>query len=671
MSRCTPVFLTQAPVLPPFSQHSNQHSRCVGARRDPVCVAKSFNEAVQKGLVIDFGRTVQLDRDGYLPSQSNLQIPTHLRRKLKVATDVILNEGTSKNIGAIFVRGSIATGHYLPGGKSDLDLIVLLKRPISQFLRKKLHSAVSSVARTHLDLSGADIRYLGCNGSSQQPNFTGISISTQLLLSNYSVLLYGDETEIKQPSSRQKPTDDVALDFRKDERSFTRLFENGRITNNASLQIKAIQWLCKRGLRAIADLSSDITMKHSRDLVPCYKLGTEAFPLYADFFLICLQIACANASNEFVGLSRDGFIEKGCTVARNLVEVVEELFLRKKFTFPADGPSGLYSITPSHLLSSGNGAQKYFEIFRKFFFLQNYSPTFSWRAKEARPEFLRAVLPKVKLENKRNAYEARTSLDAGTAATPLEQPLCRALIKVSQPIVYRAATRNAKIPQNETLSTLKDLMKTNHTVQCRVSPSNIFVFCRSSHEWIASQKFQPPSMVVSLPTSEAILRLQVNHSLPPLFYTEAPNEHIYIQTPAKRAQRLFHSQRFREITIAQEERMWVSTHGSVSELHYDASYSVLVQRTGSKRMIFFHPDCLYCMGIYPFGHPLHRRARVNLTHSESIVFQEFWNKCASKAVDVQLAPGDAVVFPPFWAHYTESLTDGDNELSISHTLRFV
>lgn len=183
--------------------------------------------------------------------------------------------------------------------------------------------------------------------------------------------------------------------------------------------------------------------------------------------------------------------------------------------------------------------------------------------------------------------------------------------------------------------------------------------------------FTPPSISCSLPVTEAVRRLQMRHGLPNLMHDEGDDECIYIQTSVIPSLSIFDLSRSQNWDVVQEERLWISSCGTVSTLHYDASYSVLYQRCGQKRLIFFPPSCLPQLGIYPLGHPLHRRGRVDLTRRDTVIFQEFWEKCPPLALEVTLEPGDLLVFPPFWTHYTESITNSNNSLSISHTLRYV
>jgi hypothetical protein len=112
----------------------------------------------------------------------------------------------------------------------------------------------------------------------------------------------------------------------------------------------------------------------------------------------------------------------------------------------------------------------------------------------------------------------------------------------------------------------------------------------------------------------------------------------------------------------QRPRLWASARGSVSPTHYDRDASVLVQVVGRKRMLLFDPDQLECLSPYPEQHLLRRRARVNLAAASAATTTL---RSRLEAVEVVLEPGDAVFFPPEWAHYTESLTP-----SMSVTTRF-
>lgn len=113
--------------------------------------------------------------------------------------------------------------------------------------------------------------------------------------------------------------------------------------------------------------------------------------------------------------------------------------------------------------------------------------------------------------------------------------------------------------------------------------------------------------------------------------------------------------------VVQPPRLWASVRGAVSPTHYDRDASLLVQIAGRKRMLLFPPDQLECLLCYPEQHLLRRRARVNLAAVE----EDGGLRSRLCAIEVMLEPGDAVFFPPEWAHYTESLSP-----SMSVTTRF-
>ena len=123
----------------------------------------------------------------------------------------------------------------------------------------------------------------------------------------------------------------------------------------------------------------------------------------------------------------------------------------------------------------------------------------------------------------------------------------------------------------------------------------------------------------------------------------------------------------RPVAEAQGPRVWVSAAGTVSALHYDADWSALAQASGTKRLLFFPAADLDRIYPYPDGHPLRRRGRVDLTAADlagdgAAKYPLARGLAAWEAV---LGPGDAVAFPPRWAHYTES-----RSLSASLTWRF-
>uniref|UniRef100_A0A7S0LX10 JmjC domain-containing protein n=1 Tax=Cryptomonas curvata TaxID=233186 RepID=A0A7S0LX10_9CRYP len=121
---------------------------------------------------------------------------------------------------------------------------------------------------------------------------------------------------------------------------------------------------------------------------------------------------------------------------------------------------------------------------------------------------------------------------------------------------------------------------------------------------------------------------------------------------------------------------WVSTGGTVSPLHYDGTHTFLAQVKGRKRMLLWPAEAIGAFSPYPLGHPLYRRSRVDIqvpewaTEEEHLAeqrrqFPAFFAQAADEAEEALLGPGDAVFFPAFWFHHTESL-----DLSFSVGFRY-
>ncbi|KAI0557364.1 Cupin-like domain containing protein [Gracilaria domingensis] len=447
-----------------------------------------------------------------------------------------------------------------------------------------------------------------------------------------------------------------AINIRDDERKLMALFVPHGPANYKLLKLPALQWLCKRCLRALTELAVSKTRKHARDLVPCFELCSSAYPEHADLFLTALQVACAHKGNRFVGLGHEEILRVGLETARDLVEVVEDVFLKKTYG------SNHESLVSNELQTPPVRPPKFQALALQAVERTINGTLFHVRRSPIRTsDFLESHLPKLAIEQfgqvKEKAFQKKIP---GSGINPSDY-----LAVSDEPFIVRDVM-NVKGLQ----SLLTSFVRNHPTVSCRISPTNIVTFCRSEHPWVKDKLFTPPSILHSISTTEAIRRLKADCSSAPLIYSDSSREHLYIQTDALSSERLFDLGRHRNLQVVQTERIWISTHGTVSSLHYDTSHSALLQMCGRKRMLFFPPECMDRLGIYPLGHPLHRRARVRLDHSKSNVFRRFWTECSSFAKEAVVGPGDMIVFPPNWSHYTESIAS-NSELSISRTLRYI
>jgi hypothetical protein len=245
-----------------------------------------------------------------------------------------------------------------------------------------------------------------------------------------------------------------------------------------------------------------------------------------------------------------------------------------------------------------------------------------------------------------------------------------------------------------------------------------------AHEAVRSGKFAAPSRTVKMPLREAVARMVRNGDGEGGVYVQAlitdelareagltPGLSSSSNAEGEQARSEGEgegepSEPWRSMDRAgwretQPPRLWLSAAGSTSPLHFDSSASVLAQVTGTKRMLLYPPSALSRAHLYPDWHPLRRRSKVRLdadvdvddarrafprwtgsrfadepssdsssdSSNDSEPFEETAGTHASPpgAWEAVLGPGDVLVFPPRWAHYTESL--GPN-MCASVTRRF-
>lgn len=622
------------------------------------CIADSFDEAVANNHVHDFGRVVPLDDRGCSFPSTDLHISDEFEHILDRLKTNILVWIDSTTVAAIFIRGSLVTGNFQRSGcDSDVDLIIFTDKVLPNSRKQTLRRDIRSLVLQHISASSVDVSF-------QSVSSVQGSRSLASMLRHYSVPLHGSLHDVHVPTGSGSPFMDLAKDIREQERRFKFLFSQAVEASDMDLQQLAVQWICKRCLRAVSDLCAQNERIHCRDLVPAFKVAAKQFPRFTPLFLNILQISCASSSSDYAGLgSQHALVEFAVSIIPDAVEVVEYLFLQSSNDFDID----VYKERP--ISRNSNTMRKSMLTLTNQFFTFISNRIYLSKKRSQHYSFTRCELPTLAFSPKvfGTKFGIHKSDHVG-CQTP-----AKLLGHYSHPTLVQNAARICDFNLGSASSLLKDMMRRNTVVDCRVSPSNVVTFCRSEHRFLLDKSFTAPSVLKSMNIREAIDRMCTNCRLPPLIFgTECVHEHIYIQTNVSGTgirPFFIEDDSCTAFDIAQSERLWISAHGTVSSLHYDASHSALFQHTGRKRMILFPADALQSLGVYPFGHPLHRRARVNLSRSSSL-FQEFWDKWAHTAEIVTLNPGDLLIFPPLWAHYTESFTLDDCDLSVSHTFRF-
>lgn len=111
--------------------------------------------------------------------------------------------------------------------------------------------------------------------------------------------------------------------------------------------------------------------------------------------------------------------------------------------------------------------------------------------------------------------------------------------------------------------------------------------------------------------------------------------------------------------------VYASGRGIVTNLHVDGKSGAIVQLKGRKRVYVFPARDVVHAEMYPRGHPLERRSRVDGRLTPDVVRSTTLRH--ARGWELILHPGSWVFIPAGWLHYVESL----DEETYSLILRFV
>jgi lysine-specific demethylase 8 len=99
--------------------------------------------------------------------------------------------------------------------------------------------------------------------------------------------------------------------------------------------------------------------------------------------------------------------------------------------------------------------------------------------------------------------------------------------------------------------------------------------------------------------------------------------------------------------------LWVGGEGNTTPLHYDSYNNVLAQVLGRKKLRLFAPSEYPLLYPNASGTPAEHHSR--LVDLARVELSEFPDYAKAKAIEVELAPGEALYLPPFWWHHVVSL----------------
>ena len=99
--------------------------------------------------------------------------------------------------------------------------------------------------------------------------------------------------------------------------------------------------------------------------------------------------------------------------------------------------------------------------------------------------------------------------------------------------------------------------------------------------------------------------------------------------------------------------VWIGQPHVIAHCHYDGYHNFYAQLYGKKKFILIKPTNWPGLFPYPFLHPSHAQAQVNVSSEEDRQIFPLVGKV--EALEVILEPGDLLYIPPLWFHEVESL----------------
>ncbi len=98
---------------------------------------------------------------------------------------------------------------------------------------------------------------------------------------------------------------------------------------------------------------------------------------------------------------------------------------------------------------------------------------------------------------------------------------------------------------------------------------------------------------------------------------------------------------------------WIGQPHVIAHCHYDGYHNFYTQLYGRKRFLLLRPTSWPGVYPYPFLHPSHAQAQVNV--SNEMDRRHFILASKLEVFEAVLEPGDVLYIPPLWFHEVESL----------------
>lgn len=101
--------------------------------------------------------------------------------------------------------------------------------------------------------------------------------------------------------------------------------------------------------------------------------------------------------------------------------------------------------------------------------------------------------------------------------------------------------------------------------------------------------------------------------------------------------------------------VWIGQPHVIAHCHYDGYHNFYTQLYGRKKFTLLRPTQWPGLYPYPFLHPSHAQAQVNLSRPSDA--KEFpLSGSQLEVYEITLEPGDVLYMPPLWFHHVESMS---------------
>ena len=698
----------------------------VGLGAPVPCLPTTLDAALQGGFVREHGRLQPLDAAGAVLCDAALE---SIQPDWQSAVDAALQEWhalpPAVSLISVYLRGSLPRGLALPG-ISDVDTIGFATFADEEVASSQLAAwrarGAEREARVRLQAplcSGLEMRLVAVPDHTALGRWlndgraAAIGLSDKDLIeldafrvASQAVRLLGADLAARMPLPLPRPRlmHSLRFDIERASRTAAGLLGDRPLASVASASPaqqrsrvaaqEVARWAAKRALRAGMELAAPAIGGFSRDLLPCHRAiaatADEAATIAAS--LDTLTLACAADDEPRLGgaaVIATGLLE----ASRRLLDALEPVYLREYFTQPLTSWSLVAEPPPLEAGGSGGrggvgsgGQGAALGVSRDGWLRMVMGARIQLASRgllsalhdEEGGRLISDPVPRLTLPSTRARTSRVLSLRWGDASdatgdrsdTNVTQIAMRALAARRRPVVLRGAAHELSGHVGKPVWTARNLRWMLPSGRVRVSPSNVFVFCREEHPLCASGAFPPPSRVVEMSGDAFVERLQASSS-EGLAAPEDARYYLQADVPEALLRPDDVPKLWRSVGVAQAQplRLWASTHGSSTPLHFDLAHSFLAQMCGSKRLTFFPPSALNGLYPYPRDHPLFRRSRVELSEPPSRRAERFprFAEIAAEAEVLELNEGDVVFFPARWWHQV----DTTSALSCSVGCRYV